>query len=228
MLIKSDKILIVTAHPDDAEIGMGMRIIQHNIDGDSVYLLIATNGEHEECPQGRKTEARKAAKTLGIKECRFLDLPCGHLNEQRNLLRDKIEDFIEEIKPDITYTIFPNDLHVDHAVISEETLSAARSVPTLFFFRVAYSRQFNPNFFFFGTQKLMQHKLKALECYKNEIKRKGSLNLEVIENLAKVEMHRYFHHKALSKTQNRLKVGPNEPLFFEPFLVERICCQELL
>ena len=121
MLIKSDKVLIVTAHPDDAEIGMGMRIIQHNLD-DSAYLLIATNGEHRECPQGRKTEAKKAAKTLGIKQCRFLGLPCGHLNEQRNKLRGKIEDFIEEIKPDIIYTIFPNDLHVDHAVISEETL----------------------------------------------------------------------------------------------------------
>ena len=228
MLIKSDKVLIVTAHPDDAEIGMGMRIIQHDLDGNNVYLLIATNGEHEECPRGRKTEAKKAAKTLGIKECRFLDLPCGRLNEQCNELRGKIESFVKNINPDIIYTIFPNDLHVDHVVISEETLSAARSVPTLFFFRVAYSRQFNPNFFFFGTQKLMQRKLEALKCYKNEIKREGSLNLEVIENLAKVEMHRYFHHKALSKIQNRLKVHPNAPLFFEPFLVERICCQELL
>ncbi len=221
MLIKSDKILIITAHPDDAEIGMGMRIIQHDLDGDSIFLLIATNGEHEECPQGRKTEAKKAAKTLGIKKCHFLDLPCGHLNEQHNQLRDKIEDFIKKIKPDIVYTIFPNDLHVDHVVISEETLSAARSVPTLFFFRVAYSRQFNPNFFFFGTQKLMQRKLEALECYKNEIKREGSLNLEVIENLAKTEMHRYFHHKALSKIQNGLEIGPNKFLFFEPFFIER-------
>ena len=110
---KNKKIIIVTAHPDDAEYGMGMRIRKHVEEHDLVSLVVATAGEYKDCPKGRYKEAEKAIKILGINSHQFLNYKCGELNKFANQLRKNLEDYFVKNSPDIVYTIYPLDIHSD-------------------------------------------------------------------------------------------------------------------
>ncbi len=216
------KILIVVAHPDDAELGMGMRIKSHAQNNDVVKIVVVTNGEYKDSPKGRIFETKRASKILGVKELFFLGFPCGHLNKASDQLRVEIEKIVKKENPDIVYTIFPNDLHVDHQVVSRQTITATRSVPDIIMFRVAYSKNFYPNFFFYGGEDLFRFKIKALSCYKNEVKKKGTINLKSIKALSEYEIERYLHHSLLSRIKVAKKLSKKDHLYFEYFFIERL------
>ncbi|MGA1016927.1 MAG: PIG-L family deacetylase, partial [Phycisphaerales bacterium] len=69
-------ILVVGAHPDDQELGMGGTIARLAADGHRVHLLDMTNGEPTPhgTPEIRARESARAAEILGVtREC--LGLP---------------------------------------------------------------------------------------------------------------------------------------------------------
>ncbi|MFZ1657650.1 MAG: PIG-L family deacetylase, partial [Flavobacteriales bacterium] len=61
-------ILVITAHPDDAEIGMGGTILRHIAQGRSVGLVELTGGElgTRGTAEIRKAEAAAATQVLGV------------------------------------------------------------------------------------------------------------------------------------------------------------------
>ena len=145
-------VLIVSAHPDDYELGMGMRIKKYTSAGVRVTAITATVGEYKDSPRGRIKQEKEAGRILGIQEQINLELPCSRLSEFSIDFRNRVEKIVNDIKPDIAYTIYPNDLHVDHEVVSIHSLVAFRSVKNVVYYRVAYSRGFSPNLFFFGNK----------------------------------------------------------------------------
>ena len=216
------KILVIVAHPDDAELGMGMKIKSHTQNGDVVKIIVVTNGEYKDSPKGRILEAKKSAKILGVKELFFLGFSCGHLNEVSDQIRLEIEKIIKKEDPDMIYTIFSKDLHIDHEVVSRQAVTAARSITSLVMFSVANSHDFNPNFFFCGGEELFRFKIKALSCYKSEIKKRGTIDLVAMKALSKYEIQRYFHHSLVSRIRVNKKLNNKDNLYFEPFFVERL------
>ena len=60
--------LIIAAHPDDAELGMGGTILRMLEDGLCVGILDLTNGEPTPLgtPEIRMSETQKATEVLGI------------------------------------------------------------------------------------------------------------------------------------------------------------------
>src|SRR4030042_59426 len=150
---------------------MRMRIRKYVDDGADVIAISATQGEYADSLGGRLEEEQRAAQILGLKKIINLSLPCARLSENVVTLRTQLEKLIKEIKPDIGYTIFPYDLHVDHEIVAHQSLTALRSVPELIYYKVAYSRGFNPNLFFFGNKRLLDIKIKALNCFSSELKK---------------------------------------------------------
>lgn len=216
------RVLIITAHPDDAELGMGMKIKSHTMKGDIVKLVIVTNGEYKDSPNGRVIEAVNSAKILGVKRLIFLNFPCARLNRKEDEIRIKFEKIIKEEQPDIVYTSFKNDLHVDHEIVSQQVLIAARSIPILIMFRVAHSRYFYPNLFFAGEDSLMKFKLKALSCYKDEVQKRGTIDLAAIEALSEHEIKRYLHHSLVLKIGKTLNLRKGDKAYFEMFFIEKL------
>jgi len=93
-----------------------------------------------------------------------------------------IEKYIEDIKPDIIYTHFGGDLNIDHKITFEAVLTASRPigqeyVKEIYAFETVSSTEWNfngmdgfkPNYFVDITETL-DMKLKAMECYKSELK----------------------------------------------------------
>ncbi|MBP9080391.1 MAG: PIG-L family deacetylase, partial [Flavobacteriales bacterium] len=68
MSVEQVDILCITAHPDDAEIGMGGTILRHLHLGHKVGIIDLTVGELGTRGSGeiRKQEAAEAAKLLGV------------------------------------------------------------------------------------------------------------------------------------------------------------------
>ncbi len=113
--MKERTILVVVAHPDDAEFGCGGTVAKYVFEGATAYYLICTNGargsrgsdiKSDKLIKVRKKEQLKAAKVIGVKEVFFLDHGDGELEADLHL-KEEIVRFIRKIKPDIVFTHDP-------------------------------------------------------------------------------------------------------------------------
>lgn len=133
------RVLVVTAHPDDVDFGSGGTIATWTDAGATVSYCIATDGDaggfDPEVPRSaiggiRQDEQRKAAATLGVTDVEFLGHPDGRLTASFDLRRD-IARAIRRVRPDRVLVHSPErDLrnlyvsHPDHLAAGEAALCA--------------------------------------------------------------------------------------------------------
>lgn len=183
------KILVLAAHPDDAEITVGGTMLTHSLKGDEVYLLNFTNGEPT--PNGtvetRLKEAGKADKILKIKRRVIMDLPNRYLEDNKEN-REKVAEHIREIKPDILLVQTPLDQHPDHIAASELGTAArfyAKLTKTeikgepfyppkiLYYYASHFKIIPSPSFVLPVSEEVFREKIKAVECYESQFKHKN-------------------------------------------------------
>jgi len=128
MAVTGKKILVLFAHPDDAEFLCGGTIAKLVRDGNEVLYVSATDGNRgmhtteitpERMAQVRRREMRAAAEVLGVKEVIFLGYEDGQLKEARNLVGDFFR-IIRKVRPDILLSFDawrPYELHPDHRTV---------------------------------------------------------------------------------------------------------------
>lgn len=129
-------ILCITAHPDDAEIGMGGTILRHLHQGRSVGIIDLTAGELGTRGSGeiRRQEAAEAAKLLGVSFRYQLGLRDGFFRvDEESLL--KVVVALRRHRPSIVLTNAIQDRHPDHGrgshLVSEACfLSGLRRIST--------------------------------------------------------------------------------------------------
>ena len=126
-------ILVIAPHPDDEVLGCGGTIGKLALDGNTVYVLIATRGTSrfytDEQIRNVRQEALKAHKLLGVRETIFLDFPAPELD--RILLSDisnAFSEVIKEKKIELVYLPHRGDIHNDHRVVFNAGLVASRPV----------------------------------------------------------------------------------------------------
>jgi N-acetylglucosamine malate deacetylase 1 len=108
-------ILVLSAHPDDAELGCGGTIAKHVALGHKVGLVDFTRGElgTRGTPETRAVEAANAAKILGVEVRENLGLKDGFFrNDSDHQL--KVIQAIRKFKPDVVLCNAIYDRHVDH------------------------------------------------------------------------------------------------------------------
>ncbi len=103
-----DRVLVVTAHPDDVDFGCGATVAIWTAAGVEVAYCIVTNGDaggfDRDVPRSaiagiRQDEQRKAAAALGVTDVDFLGYPDGRLTVSHELRRD-IARVIRRVRPD--------------------------------------------------------------------------------------------------------------------------------
>ena len=114
----SRNILIVSAHPDDMEIGMGGTVAKLVAEGAEVISLIVTDGGRASNPFGwteqrmaevRREEALRAAAVLGVREVIFCDQPDAADEVDLEAVRRKLVEVMTRLKPAEVYTL-PEEL----------------------------------------------------------------------------------------------------------------------
>jgi LmbE family N-acetylglucosaminyl deacetylase len=132
---KNNRVLIITAHPDDSEFGAAGTTAKWVSQGKEVYYLICTNGDKgsndpemtsERLAQIREQEQREAAAILGVKEVAFLRHPDGSL-EDTSEFRGEVVRYIRKFRP---YSVITHDIyrrylwHRDHRITGRVVMDA--------------------------------------------------------------------------------------------------------
>jgi len=130
MADRIERVVVVAAHPDDADIGAGGTVANLVRQGAKITYVIVTSGtmgssDRTMTPDRlagiREAEQRNAALTLGVGHVEFLGYDDGEVEDTRNLRRD-ITRQIRKWRPDLviaqnpqrTYNLFAS--HRDHRV----------------------------------------------------------------------------------------------------------------
>ena len=108
-------ILVLAAHPDDAELGCGGTIARHVKAGYKVGIVDFTLGElgTRGTPQTRKAEAAESAQLLGLTLRTNLNLPDGFFQNDEEHQRAVVK-VIRQYQPEIVLANAMVDRHPDH------------------------------------------------------------------------------------------------------------------
>lgn len=129
------RVLVVEAHPDDAEWYCGGTIIKLAQAGTEITFVICTEAEKGsynpnanpvELAQTRKREQKAARAFMGVREIVYLGIPDGEL-EVTLQLRKQLAVLYRKYRPDILITFDPwrrDELHPDHRACGTVALDA--------------------------------------------------------------------------------------------------------
>jgi LmbE family N-acetylglucosaminyl deacetylase len=182
MVLKSNVILAVGAHPDDIELGCGGTISAASKNGKKVMAVFLSKGEQSGNPAIRPKESIEALSLLGVKDVYFGDFPDTEIPCSREAI-DFLEDFYIKYKPETILTHTVNDIHQDHRQVGWLSISAFRNVPKL----LAYETpRVTPSFaptYFVDITNCVNDKWDALKCHYSQ-KTKRYITYESMVNLA--------------------------------------------
>ncbi|HEX8061498.1 MAG TPA: bacillithiol biosynthesis deacetylase BshB1, partial [Cyclobacteriaceae bacterium] len=119
-------ILVLAAHPDDAELGCGGTILKHVAMGHKVGVVDLTRGElgTRGTPETRGKEAADSARILGLSVRENLGLPDGFFrNEKEHQI--EVVKVIRKYQPDIILANARYDRHPDHGRGSDLAFEAS-------------------------------------------------------------------------------------------------------
>ncbi|MGL5867435.1 MAG: PIG-L deacetylase family protein [Dermatophilaceae bacterium] len=136
-----DRVLVVTAHPDDAEYAFGGTLARLVECGSDVVYSVCTDGtlggedpsvSATDLADRRRAEQRRAAARLGVGTVTFLGLDDGALVADLGL-RMTLSRVIRSVRPDLLLThqplrslVFPiGASHPDHLAVGEAAMCAA-------------------------------------------------------------------------------------------------------
>jgi N-acetylglucosamine malate deacetylase 1 len=182
------KVLVISAHPDDEVIGAGGTIARHVDSGDEVFWGIVTQAYSPPWSEDYLEKARQQVfevqKVLGIREVFFCKFPTVKLNTVPYMeISSALQKIMDHVQPEVVYTTPGDDINLDHRIVYECTLVAARPLPgssvrRLLSYEIgAGSRQgltagaggFVSNVFV-DISDYMEKKLQAMSCYESELK----------------------------------------------------------
>ena len=124
-----NKVLVIAVHPDDETLGCGGTLLKHKKNGDEIHWLICTEtNKSNEFYKTRTKEIEEVSKRYNFDSVHYLGLKTMQVDEySMSSLIQKISDVINDVKPDLIYLPFKNDVHSDHRKIFEAAYSCTKS-----------------------------------------------------------------------------------------------------
>lgn len=202
-MVNTIDVMVISAHPDDAEFGAAGTVAQWAREGKQVMYVVCTNGDKgtsdrsldpAQLPVIRQKEQRAAAETLGVREVVYLNYPDQGLEDTPEF-RKHIVRVIRTYRPDIIVTSDPYRRylwHRDHRIIGQVVLDAVYPFARD---HLAYpdllEEGLEPHkvrqLLLWGTEdinyrtditELFELKIKALQCHASQMKAMPNLALE--------------------------------------------------
>tara|TARA_A100001388_G_C28597766_1_gene416636 strand:- start:98 stop:736 length:639 start_codon:yes stop_codon:yes gene_type:complete len=189
-----EKILILSPHTDDAELGCGGSIVKFLDQGKNILWCVFSTAE-DSLPNHLPKDTLK-------KE--FIDV-CNKLKLSKNqyLIHNysvrKLPDFRQEIleglvriknnfNPDLVIGPSLNDYHQDHQVIANEMIRAFKSSSSIISYELPWNHiTFSNQMFVTLNQRQLNKKINLLESYKSQIEKKRSyFSQNFIRSLASI------------------------------------------
>src|SRR5919198_326819 len=207
------RVLVVMAHPDDAEFGAGGTIAKMAKEGRAVTYVVVTNGNKgssdrtmtaERLARIRETEQRNAARTLGVEHVEFLGYEDGEVEDTRQLRLDVTRQ-IRRWRPELIITQNPNRTlnlygsHRDHRITAGVVLDCVyplardhMAFPELMpeyephHVREVHLMQWDEADLVVDISEVMDLKLKALACHQSQFADFAAVEARVRERAAQL------------------------------------------
>ena len=135
-----DRVLVVVAHPDDAEFWVGGSIALWTDAGTEVIYCVLSDGQaggfdpatpRTQIPQIRRAEQVEAAALLGVGDVRFFGLSEGDFRQAGRALHVDLVQVIRQVRPQRVVTWSPEwnwrrfrSCHPDHLATGDAVLTA--------------------------------------------------------------------------------------------------------
>lgn len=181
-------VLIIAAHPDDAEIAAGGTLAKMERAGYQVGILDLTNGEPTPNgdPETRMEEAKRAKEKLELSFRKTLGFPNRYLSDDLEP-RVAAAEVIRVQRPQILLTQHPDDVHPDHVAPAKigkygrfygkltktEMAGDPYYVPLWLNFYSSHQRSQKKSSFLIDVSATMEQKMSALKQYETQLGQKS-------------------------------------------------------
>jgi LmbE family N-acetylglucosaminyl deacetylase len=180
--------LVLAPHPDDEVLGCGGTIARLAAQGCLVDVAIVTKGVPPRFAAAQaamvREETGRAHALLGIRTTHFLDLPAAALDQLAHAdLNRAIGTLVNDLRPDTLFIPFAGDLHLDHRLVFDAAMVAARPRGDAYPLRIlAYETvsetswsaphiapSFQPNVFI-DISSHLEAKIDAFACFVSQVR----------------------------------------------------------
>ena len=182
--------LVIAPHPDDEVLGCGGYLLKSKEKKDEVSIIMCTSLLAKEGWNSKEIELKlkqieKVREKLGVNSKNFhsLNLPTTKLDQYPvSFLVKKISQIINVFRPEELLIPHPGDIHSDHKIVFEASITTTKWFRYPFIKRVLTYETisetnfgldpryltFNPNTFV-DISKHLNEKLETMKIYENEI-----------------------------------------------------------
>jgi len=182
-LFSGDRVLILGAHPDDVEYGMGGTIHKFRKDFDDVTYMVMSSCLEYPPNRGIDEELRAAARLMNIQNLLLLDYPWMEFQSVRGKIRQTLFESNKKLKPDLVFIPSSRDVHQDHEVLSQESFRIFRDVSVIAYEALRSTLNFTPNLFVGLRKEDLNAKLHLLRAYKTQ-RKLFYFNPDIVKSLA--------------------------------------------
>jgi len=215
-LTGSEKILMISPHPDDVDFGCSGTIAKWSRQGMDIVYVFCTSGDKgtddpnmkpETLVSIREKEQRRAAEVVGVREVNFLRFKDGEL-ENNTGFREILVRMLRTYRPDVVLSMDPANIRFENPYVSHSD----HRETALAVFDAIYPASRNRNFFpklldeglmphavgrifFFATPtpntwiditETIEAKIEALRCHRSQMADFENLEAWVREHFSEV------------------------------------------
>ncbi len=173
-----EKVLALSPHTDDAELGAGGTLAKLVEEGSEVTVFAFSAPK-----KILETEFQNSLETLKINESKIHDFETRKFKSSRQEILEILYEYNQENKPDLVLTPSQNDLHQDHQVITNEAMRAFKTSTILGYELPWNNIHFDQNCFVSLNKTHLEKKLKALRHYESQIDSRDYFEEDYLEGL---------------------------------------------
>jgi LmbE family N-acetylglucosaminyl deacetylase len=165
------KVLFISPHPDDVELGAGATLAKCVRLGAEVYYIALTNIEGN---NSIIDEMEASLEILGVPRGnnKYYRYTNTGFDKERHEILQELDRIRDELNPHIVFTPSSNDLHQDHYTTAIETLRSFKWYADIILgYNLSWNsivKPFNSKLFVEVSEEDVSKKLEALNCYKSQ------------------------------------------------------------
>lgn len=190
MFSNAKKILVISAHGDDLEIGCGGTVHKLAKQGKEIFsLILSVNLKGKSSAFKREdviAEIHKSGAILGIpKDHIFIEnFENRVFPENRQKILDALWDHKRKINPDVVFTAALDDMHQDHVTVAEESFRAFKD-QNLISYGFDWNRlEKGVDFYSVISEEDLKKKIEAALSYKSQATDRPYFSEEYIRSWA--------------------------------------------